>query len=94
MVTSSGAKTNYPSGGPDLTLVLSRVGVVQSLLFCVIFCQPLCVFLFFFICWSQYYLSVDLNILYCQIYTIGLNTSYMNFSAVSYKHRSDRAHDG
>lgn len=37
----------------------------------------------------------NLNILYCQIYTIGLNTSfttYMKFSPVSYKHRSDREH--
>ena len=40
---------------------------------------------------------VDLNIFYCQIYTIGLNTSfttYMKFSPVTYKHRSDREHDG
>ena len=41
--------------------------------------------------------NVDLNIFYCQIYTIGLNTSfttYMKFSPVSYKRRSDREHDG
>jgi hypothetical protein len=41
--------------------------------------------------------SFDLSIFYCQIYTTGLNTSfttYMKFSAVSYKHRSDREHDG
>jgi hypothetical protein len=34
---------------------------------------------------------------YCQIYTIGLNTSfttYMKFSPVPYKHRSNREHDG
>jgi hypothetical protein len=39
----------------------------------------------------------NLNIFYCQIYTIGLNTgfiTYMKFSPVSYKHRSDREHDG
>ena len=39
----------------------------------------------------------NLNIFNCQIYTIGLNTiftTYMKFSAVSYKHRSDRQHDG
>jgi hypothetical protein len=42
-------------------------------------------------------LEVDLNIFYCQIYTIGLNTSFttsMKFSPVSYKRRSDREHDG
>ena len=43
------------------------------------------------------YECYDLNIFYCHIYTIGLNTSfttYMKFSPVSYKHRSDREHDG
>ena len=37
-------------------------------------------------------LLFDLNIFYCQINTIGLNisfTTYMQFSAVSCKHRSD-----
>ena len=40
---------------------------------------------------------VDLNIFYCQIYTMGLNTSfttYIKVSPVSYIHRSDREHDG
>jgi hypothetical protein len=39
----------------------------------------------------------DLDIFYCQIYTIGLNTiftTYMKFSPVSYEQRSDREHDG
>jgi hypothetical protein len=39
---------------------------------------------------------IDLNIFYCQTYTIGLNTSlttYMMFSPVSYKHRSDRVQE-
>ena len=39
----------------------------------------------------------NLNIFYCQIYTMGLNTSfttYIKFSPVSYIHRSDREHDG
>jgi hypothetical protein len=40
---------------------------------------------------------VDLNIFYCQIYIMGLNTSfttYIKVSPVSYIHRSDREHDG
>jgi hypothetical protein len=40
---------------------------------------------------------LDFKIFYCQKYTIGLNTSftfYIKFSPVSYKHRSDREHDG
>ena len=35
--------------------------------------------------------------IYCQIYTMGLNTSfttYIQFSPVSYMHRSDRERDG
>ena len=43
------------------------------------------------------YSTFDLSVFYCQIYTIGLNTSfttYMKFSPLSYKHRSDREDDG
>ena len=40
----------------------------------------------------------DLDIFYCQVYTIGLNTllftTYMKLSPVSYKQRSDREHGG
>jgi hypothetical protein len=45
----------------------------------------------------MYVLEFNINIFYCQIYTIGLNTSfttYMKFSPVPYTHRSDREHDG
>ena len=45
---------------------------------------------------NMYVLEFNINIFYCQIYTIGLNTSfttYMKFSPVPYKHRSDREHD-
>jgi hypothetical protein len=41
--------------------------------------------------------NFNLKIFLCQIYTIGLNTSfttYMKLSPVPYKHRSDREHDG
>ena len=40
---------------------------------------------------------LHLSIFYCQIYTMGLNTSvatYIKFSPLSYIHRSDREHDG
>jgi hypothetical protein len=32
---TGGAGTDYPSGGPEFPLVLSRISVVRSLVFCV-----------------------------------------------------------
>jgi hypothetical protein len=56
------AGTAYPSGGPDLLSVLSRVRIVRSLVFCVRFCRSMFVFLFFFF-WALCCLSFDLRLL-------------------------------
>ena len=47
MGVTSGAGTSYSSGVPKFTPVFRRVA--QSLLFCVVLCRPLSVFLYFFV---------------------------------------------
>ena len=56
-----GAGTAYPSGGPDLLSVLSRVRIVRSLVFCVRLCRSMFVFLSFFF-WALCCLSFELRL--------------------------------
>ena len=45
MGTTCGAGTAYPSGAPELTLCFSGSRAARSLVFCIIFCRSLFVFL-------------------------------------------------
>ena len=46
---TSGAGTAYPPGTPDFTSCFSGVHVARSLVFCVMFCRSLVVFLYLFL---------------------------------------------
>jgi hypothetical protein len=66
--TTSGAGHPNPSEAPEFTPDFCGLGVVQSLVFCVVFCRSLCVlisFSFWTLCWLSssiyiYFLPVEL----------------------------------
>jgi len=55
---TSRAETAYSSGAPEFTPVFSKCSVFQSLIFCVVFCPSLFIFLFFFF-WPLHCLSIS-----------------------------------
>ena len=67
-----------------LVVIDSGVHIAQSLIFCVIFCKPLFVFLFFFfwpLYWMYFFKSSDFPL---GIFKLG-HTNILNYSSLIYK---------
>jgi len=59
---TSGTKTAYPSGAPELPLVRQEISFSQFVVFCAVFCILLFALLSIF-SWSLYCLAYDLRFL-------------------------------
>ena len=99
-----GLPSNYPACPCVKTALPKRTTYFKIVLFWKFWQLVGLSFTMVFFCWPEMqddglfpWGKVNLNIFYCQIYKIGLNTSfttYVKFSPLSYKHRTDREHDG
>ena len=86
IITSSAASLNGRVVIPVIMYVCG-IRVIRSLVFCVVFCRPLFVFLSFFL-WQLCYLSFDLMIL-----NTSLVSSNYSFSIITYHHNTYKSYD-